>query len=144
MFINLSYLILFCCAGQPDVDCVGDALCCFDGCANVCVGGGENTTHLWTWVKVLTKIYLVDIFSAAVVISTDLSGVIISPWSVFCCCWSIIHWNLTILDALQICSYIICAFLFFSFFYFLLTSKLALVSYSMRTEQNQHDNYCIH
>jgi hypothetical protein len=35
---------VFCCAGQPDVDCVGDALCCFDGCANVCVGGGENPT----------------------------------------------------------------------------------------------------
>jgi hypothetical protein len=35
---------VFYCAGQPDVDCVGDALCCFDGCANVCVGGGENTT----------------------------------------------------------------------------------------------------
>jgi hypothetical protein len=43
-YLILSYLILFCCAGQPDVDCVGDALCCFDGCANVCVGGGENTT----------------------------------------------------------------------------------------------------
>jgi hypothetical protein len=26
--------------GQPDVDCVNNALCCFDGCANVCQGGG--------------------------------------------------------------------------------------------------------
>merc|ERR1712198_279353 len=24
--------------GQPDVDCPGNALCCFDGCANVCLG----------------------------------------------------------------------------------------------------------
>merc|ERR1712038_1259309 len=26
--------------GQPDVDCPGNALCCFDGCANTCQGGG--------------------------------------------------------------------------------------------------------
>ena len=26
--------------GQPDVDCLNDALCCFDGCANVCQGAG--------------------------------------------------------------------------------------------------------
>merc|ERR1712106_246553 len=25
--------------GQSDVDCIGDALCCFDGCANICQGG---------------------------------------------------------------------------------------------------------
>ena len=29
--------------GQADVDCVGNALCCFDGCANVCQGGGART-----------------------------------------------------------------------------------------------------
>jgi len=28
--------------GQPDVDCVGAALCCFDGCANVCQGAGPR------------------------------------------------------------------------------------------------------
>jgi len=28
--------------GQPDVDCVGDALCCFDGCANRCQGPGGS------------------------------------------------------------------------------------------------------
>jgi len=27
--------------GQPDVDCRNNALCCFDGCANVCQGGGS-------------------------------------------------------------------------------------------------------
>ena len=27
-------------SGQPDVDCLNDALCCFDGCANVCQGAG--------------------------------------------------------------------------------------------------------
>jgi len=27
--------------GQPDVDCRDNALCCFDGCANVCQGGGS-------------------------------------------------------------------------------------------------------
>merc|ERR1712064_147400 len=26
--------------GQADVDCPGNALCCFDGCANTCQGGG--------------------------------------------------------------------------------------------------------
>ena len=26
--------------GQPDVDCIDNALCCFDGCANVCQGSG--------------------------------------------------------------------------------------------------------
>lgn len=26
--------------GQADVDCPGNALCCFDGCANTCEGGG--------------------------------------------------------------------------------------------------------
>ena len=26
--------------GQTDVDCPGFALCCFDGCANTCQGGG--------------------------------------------------------------------------------------------------------
>jgi len=26
--------------GQADVDCLNDALCCFDGCANVCQGAG--------------------------------------------------------------------------------------------------------
>ena len=26
--------------GVPDTDCVGHALCCFDGCANVCQGEG--------------------------------------------------------------------------------------------------------
>ena len=26
--------------GQPDVDCIENALCCFDGCANVCQGSG--------------------------------------------------------------------------------------------------------
>jgi len=29
--------------GQPDVDCIGDALCCFDGCANVCQGAGSRS-----------------------------------------------------------------------------------------------------
>lgn len=28
--------------GQPDVDCLNNALCCFDGCANVCQGAGEE------------------------------------------------------------------------------------------------------
>ena len=28
--------------GQPDVDCLNNALCCFDGCANVCQGAGED------------------------------------------------------------------------------------------------------
>jgi len=27
--------------GQPDVDCVNNAPCCFDGCANVCLGAGS-------------------------------------------------------------------------------------------------------
>ena len=27
--------------GQTDVDCIDNALCCFDGCANVCQGAGE-------------------------------------------------------------------------------------------------------
>merc|ERR1711988_289356 len=27
-------------AGQADVDCLDNALCCFDGCANVCLGRG--------------------------------------------------------------------------------------------------------
>merc|ERR1712079_653267 len=27
-------------AGLPDVDCLDNALCCFDGCANVCLGRG--------------------------------------------------------------------------------------------------------
>jgi hypothetical protein len=44
--IKIIDVNVFCSAGQPDVDCVGDALCCFDGCANVCVGGGESTIHL--------------------------------------------------------------------------------------------------
>lgn len=26
--------------GQPDVDCPGNALCCFDGCSNTCQGAG--------------------------------------------------------------------------------------------------------
>ena len=30
--------------GQPDVDCVGAALCCFDGCANVCQGAGGHVS----------------------------------------------------------------------------------------------------
>merc|ERR1719334_2411952 len=29
--------------GQPDVDCIDNALCCFDGCANVCQGAGPRT-----------------------------------------------------------------------------------------------------
>ena len=28
-------------AGLPDTDCIDNALCCFDGCANVCLGRGE-------------------------------------------------------------------------------------------------------
>ena len=32
--------IIFMFVGQPDVDCLNDALCCFDGCANVCQGAG--------------------------------------------------------------------------------------------------------
>ena len=28
--------------GQPDVDCLDNALCCFDGCVNVCQGAGED------------------------------------------------------------------------------------------------------
>merc|ERR1711953_623965 len=28
-------------AGLPDVDCLDNALCCFDGCANVCLGRGS-------------------------------------------------------------------------------------------------------
>ena len=28
--------------GQTDVDCVNHALCCFDGCANVCQGNGKQ------------------------------------------------------------------------------------------------------
>merc|ERR1719500_1801232 len=27
--------------GQADVDCINNALCCFDGCANVCLGAGS-------------------------------------------------------------------------------------------------------
>ena len=27
--------------GVQDLDCVGSALCCFDGCANVCMGEGN-------------------------------------------------------------------------------------------------------
>jgi len=30
-------------AGQPDFDCIDNALCCFDGCANVCQGAGSIT-----------------------------------------------------------------------------------------------------
>merc|ERR1711892_401530 len=30
-------------AGQPDVDCIDDAACCFDGCANVCQGAGSRS-----------------------------------------------------------------------------------------------------
>merc|ERR1712154_250761 len=29
--------------GQPDVDCLDNALCCFDGCANVCQGAGSRS-----------------------------------------------------------------------------------------------------
>jgi len=29
--------------GQPDTDCIGDALCCFDGCSNVCQGAGSRS-----------------------------------------------------------------------------------------------------
>merc|ERR1712110_198108 len=29
--------------GQPDVDCLNNALCCFDGCANVCQGSGSRS-----------------------------------------------------------------------------------------------------
>jgi len=29
--------------GYPDVDCVDDALCCFDGCVNVCQGAGSRS-----------------------------------------------------------------------------------------------------
>merc|ERR1712038_1487683 len=29
--------------GQPDVDCIDNALCCFDGCANVCQGPGSRS-----------------------------------------------------------------------------------------------------
>jgi len=29
--------------GQPDVDCIDNALCCFDGCANVCQGSGSRS-----------------------------------------------------------------------------------------------------
>merc|ERR1711862_90995 len=29
--------------GQPDVDCLNNALCCFDGCANVCQGAGSRS-----------------------------------------------------------------------------------------------------
>ena len=29
-------------AGTPDLDCLDNALCCFDGCANVCLGRGER------------------------------------------------------------------------------------------------------
>merc|ERR1712025_475380 len=28
--------------GMPDVDCINNALCCFDGCANVCQGEGQS------------------------------------------------------------------------------------------------------
>merc|ERR1712025_455605 len=28
--------------GMPDVDCINNALCCFDGCANVCQGEGPR------------------------------------------------------------------------------------------------------
>jgi len=28
--------------GQPDTDCVGNALCCFDGCGNTCYYGGNG------------------------------------------------------------------------------------------------------
>merc|ERR1711874_409661 len=36
--------------GQPDVDCIDNALCCFDGCANVCQGPGEESQpHLQGW-----------------------------------------------------------------------------------------------
>eukprot|EP00092_Neocalanus_flemingeri_P027269 GFUD01029571.1.p1 GENE.GFUD01029571.1~~GFUD01029571.1.p1 ORF type:complete len:336 (+),score=76.33 GFUD01029571.1:58-1008(+) len=29
--------------GVADTDCIGNALCCFDGCANVCQGEGQQT-----------------------------------------------------------------------------------------------------
>jgi len=29
--------------GQADADCIDNALCCFDGCANVCQGAGPRT-----------------------------------------------------------------------------------------------------
>merc|ERR1719259_1124785 len=31
--------------GQADVDCPGNALCCFDGCANTCQGGGGSESR---------------------------------------------------------------------------------------------------
>ena len=31
--------------GQADVDCPGNALCCFDGCRNTCYFGGEVETQ---------------------------------------------------------------------------------------------------
>ena len=41
--------------GQADVDCIGNALCCFDGCANVCQGAG--TIHsLLPWVSLYTLV----------------------------------------------------------------------------------------
>ncbi len=33
--------------GQADVDCPGNALCCFDGCRNTCYfGGRSNASHV--------------------------------------------------------------------------------------------------
>merc|ERR1711997_1396464 len=29
--------------GQPDVDCLNNALCCFDGCTNICQGSGSRS-----------------------------------------------------------------------------------------------------
>jgi hypothetical protein len=37
---NKHYYNLLLFTGQADVDCLNDALCCFDGCANVCQGAG--------------------------------------------------------------------------------------------------------
>ena len=28
--------------GQADADCINNAFCCFDGCANVCQGAGQT------------------------------------------------------------------------------------------------------
>ena len=39
--------------GQADADCINNALCCFDGCAYVCQGAGNNAYPFYQAILIL-------------------------------------------------------------------------------------------
>ena len=41
--------------GQADADCINNALCCFDGCANVCQGAGNNAYPFYKVISFLSQ-----------------------------------------------------------------------------------------